>query len=247
MKLIPGLVSATFKDRSVEEVIALAVKAGLKAIEWSEGHHVPVDNILEAGRIGALTAISGLKTAEYGSYYKLGMGMDIEPRLHAAQALGTNIVRIWAGEKASSAVSAAERKEMIDEARMIADKAAESGLTIVLEWHKNTLTDTNDSGLDFIDEVCRDNFRTLWQPSMLMDVPERVRGIQMLGDRIINLHVFYWDSTGRRPLSEGQTDWKSYSEALPEDWEGYALLEFVKDNTTEQFVEDASVLHQWIG
>ena len=43
MKLIPGLVSATFKDRSVEEVIALAVKAGLKAIEWSEGHHVPVD------------------------------------------------------------------------------------------------------------------------------------------------------------------------------------------------------------
>ena len=130
---------------------------------------------------------------------------------------------------------------------MIADKAAESGLTIVLEWHKNTLTDTNDSGLDFIDEVGRDNFRTLWQPSMLMDVPERVRGIQMLGDRIINLHVFYWDSTGRRPLSEGQSDWKSYSEALPEDWEGYALLEFVKDNTTEQFVEDASVLHQWIG
>ena len=132
MKLIPGLVSATFKDRSVEEVIALAVKAGLKAIEWSEGHHVPVDNILEAGRIGALTAISGLKTAEYGSYYKLGMGMDIEPRLHAAQALGTNIVRIWAGEKASSAVSAAERNAG-------GDFPGNRGLPVYRHFHRHRL------------------------------------------------------------------------------------------------------------
>ena len=244
MKLIPGLVSATFKDRSVEEVIALAVKAGLKAIEWSEGHHVPVDNILEAGRIGALTAISGLKTAEYGSYYKLGMGMDIEPRLHAAQALGTNIVRIWAGEKASSAVSAAERKEMIDEARMIADKAAESGLTIVLEWHKNTVTDTNESGLNFLKEVSMSNFKTLWQPTQALSIPERIEGLEALQEYLVNLHVYYWDDSGRRPLSEGAEIWREYLDCV--SGEHYALLEFVKDNTVEQFLSDAKTLHELI-
>ena len=34
--LIPGIVSATLKEKSAEDVIALCLKAGLEAIEWSE-------------------------------------------------------------------------------------------------------------------------------------------------------------------------------------------------------------------
>lgn len=247
MKLIPGLVSATFKDRSPEEVIDLAVRAGLSGIEWSENWHIPADNLLECARIGALTAISGLRTVEYGSYYKLGKGMDFRPRILAAAALGTRTIRIWGGEKASSELSSDERRALVEEARRVADEAADSGMTVALEWHRNTVTDRNLSGLKFIDEVGRDNFRTLWQPSPEMNTEERAEGIRMLGKRIVNLHVYYWDSTGRRPLAEGKDDWKAYSEALGDDFSGCALLEFVKDNTTEQFMEDASVLHQWIG
>ena len=39
--IVPGIVSATFKTKSVEDVLSITKKAGLAAIEWSENHHLP--------------------------------------------------------------------------------------------------------------------------------------------------------------------------------------------------------------
>lgn len=246
MNIRKGIVSVTFKNLSVEAVIDLAVKAGLSGIEWSEGHHVPAEDTAEAARIGALTAISGLRTVEYGSYYKLGEGMDFRPRMLNAAALGTRTIRIWGGVKPSAELAADERATLVREAQRIADEASAMGMDIVIEWHRNTVTDTNESGLSFLEEVGRDNFRTLWQPSMAMDEEERKRGIRMLGKRIANLHVFHWDASGRRPLSEGKEEWKGYTKALCDDFSGYALMEFVKDDAPEQFLEDAAALSSWL-
>ncbi len=242
--LIPGIVSATFKNRSVEEVIALASKASLKAIEWSEGHHVPESDLPESSRIAALTALNGLKVAAFGSYYKLGQGMDFIPRILTAKALGASVIRIWGGDKPSSALTQEERSAFVEEAKAIAKLAACEGLTVALEWHKNTVTDTNESGLSFLDEVGMDNFRTLWQPTMALSVPERIEGLKALGSRLVNIHVYYWDSTGRRPLIEGRDDWKKYLECVSGDH--YALLEFVKDDSEKQFLEDAETLLSWL-
>lgn len=246
MKILPGLVSATFKTKTPEEVIALAVKAGLKGIEWSENHHIPEKDYHYASKVGSLTAISGLKIVQYGSYYRLGQGMDFKCRILNAQALGAKTIRIWGGNKPSNKVTEAEWASMVQEAKTIADLAKDAKLIVALEWHKNTVTDTNQSGLRFLQDVDRSNFRTLWQPNLAMPQKQREDGICVLGSKIVNLHIFHWDQSGRRPLSEGKEEWQGYFDALQPNYEGWALLEFVKDDSTEQFLKDAETLKNWL-
>ena len=41
MRIRPGLCSITFRDLSVDDVVALAADAGLAGIEWGADRHVP--------------------------------------------------------------------------------------------------------------------------------------------------------------------------------------------------------------
>ena len=131
--LIPGIVSATFKEKSAEDVIALCLKAGLKAIEWSENWHIAEGDVEEAARIASLTAMNGLSVAAFGSYYRLGEHMDFSSRILCAKALGADVIRIWGGGKPSSELTDCERASLVEEARSISSMAEKDGLTIALE------------------------------------------------------------------------------------------------------------------
>jgi len=67
--LIPGLVSVTFRQLTVEEIGELATECGLQAVEWGGDVHVPPGDFAAARR--ALD--TGLKVAAYGSYYRAGV------------------------------------------------------------------------------------------------------------------------------------------------------------------------------
>ena len=162
-----GLVSATFKGLEVQQVLRIARNAGLQAIEWSENHHIPCGDEAFASTVGKLTADAGLEIAGYGSYYRLGQGTDILPSLRTAKAIGAKQVRIWAGTKASADVCAEERKALVKELVQACRTASDMGIVLNLEWHKNTLTDTNESGLALLRETACDNLHTLWQPTMI--------------------------------------------------------------------------------
>ena len=151
--IVPGIVSATFKTRSVEDVLSITKKAGLAAIEWSENHHLPKGDLAFAERVSSLTKESGLEIAGYGSYYRLGQGMDIRPSIDTALALGTNNVRIWAGGKASDDLERGERDSLLSELREAVSIAERNKVVLNLEWHKNTLTDKNQSGLDVLSSL----------------------------------------------------------------------------------------------
>ena len=242
--IIPGLVSVTLKAKPVEEVIALALRAGLSAIEWSENHHLPKGDEAFAERVGNLTRESGLEIAGYGSYYRLGEGMDIRESLGTAAALGASQVRIWAGSRPSSALSPEERKALIDELSDAVKTAEGYGMVLNLEWHKNTLTDENLSGLDVLKSVSSPFLRTLWQPTQALSFASRCEGLEMVLPFLSYFHVYYWDESGRRPLEEGTDHWKKYFSVLDAKKDYYALLEFVKGDSEEQFIEDAAVLKE---
>ena len=55
-KGISGMTSVTFRKKTVEQIIAIAVKANLKGIEWGSDVHVPVGNIDRARQVGEMTA-----------------------------------------------------------------------------------------------------------------------------------------------------------------------------------------------
>lgn len=242
--LVPGIVSATFKTESVDYVIASAVENGLCAVEWSENHHIRKGDLAFARETAEKTASAGLETAGYGSYYRLGEKMEIRESLDTAAALGARSMRIWAGGRPSSSLTEEEREALIEELGGAVGTASGYGITLNLEWHKNTLTDTNESGLDVLERVRSPYLGTLWQPTQALSFAERKKGLEMIKDYLSYLHVYYWDESGRRPLSEGVNHWREYFSLLDENKKYYALLEFVRNDSREQFDEDAAVLRK---
>lgn len=247
--IISGAVSATFRDKTAEDIIRFCVEAGLKAVEWSENAHVMPDDRDGAEALYEKTREAGLMVAAYGSYYKLGQNEDIEKTFEAslvsAEALHAPLIRVWAGTEASWLVPDERRKEMAREAGIICRMAQEKGMKVALEWHRNTLTDTNESALKFLKEVNHENLYCLWQPTLALSMEEKIEGLDLLGDRLLNLHIYYWPEDGvRRPLKEGAHIWRQYLEHVDKTKDRFGLLEFVMDNTREQFLKDAETLHE---
>lgn len=239
-----GLVSATLKGHPIDEVIDLAVRCGLEGIEWSENHHLAKGDERQAKETRLKCLDKGLEIASYGSYYRLGQHMDFRPSLRSAKALGAKYVRIWAGKKPSLSVGPDEWDNLVREAKDAARQAEDLGLVVTTEWHKNTLTDRNESGLRLLQEVDSPAFKTFWQPTMALGVPERCEGLDMIGPWLTNVHVYYWDEKGREPLSWGKEDWARYRSHISGDH--WALLEFVKGDAIAQLEEDAKTLKEWL-
>ena len=245
-----GIVSATFRKKTPEEIISLANEAGLSAVEWSEDCHVFSGDAFGSLKLRDACARAGLEIAAYGSYYRLGTADNIEeafvPRVISAEALGAPLIRVWAGGKPSAEVGAEEFGKLAGEASIIAGIADLHGIKVAFEWHRNTLTDTNESAAKLLAAANHPNLYCLWQPTPGLTEEQREAGLRQLGDRLLNLHVYYWEEGKRRPLSEGSEYWKRYFSNADTARDRYALLEFVMDDTREQFLEDARTLLGWL-
>lgn len=103
-----------------------------------------------AKKVSEITKKAGLEVSSYGTYYRLGQNMDIEPYLETAGVLGTDILRIWAGNCGSAEIPPELRKSMIAEAKEVCKKASEYGKQIHFEYHRYTITDTVESAMELI-------------------------------------------------------------------------------------------------
>ncbi len=250
----PGLVSVTFRKLSVIEVIALVAKAGVVGIEWGGDIHVPCGQIAVAKEVGRQTRDAGLTAAAYGSYYRMGVtGPEVFSQvIDTAVALGTKIVRVWAGGAGSAASDTATRDRVVADGRRISELAGAAGLTLACEWHGNTLTDATASSKAFLAAVDHPAFKTYWQPHSKMPAEQCLIDMETALPRLAGLHLFYWDATtaDRRPLAEGAADWKRYlrkAQTIPGAGAGkFALLEFVRNDDPAQFLTDAAELKRWL-
>ena len=246
--IIPGMVSATFKDKSVEQIIQLCTSANLRAIEWSENVHIMPGDPKGALTLYEMTKSAGLEIAAYGSYYRLGEYENPKEvfsiSLQSAVALKAPVIRVWAGTRPSTEADDTYRNKLAKEALLLSNLAQKEGIKVAFEWHKNTLTDTNDSAMLLLEAAGADNLYCLWQPTAALNMEERTKGIQMLGNRLLNFHIYYWKEGVRRPLAEGVGEWEQYLSEVNCNRNRYGLLEFVMDNLEEQFMEDVKILHQ---
>ena len=241
-----GLVSVTFRQFSPEKVIEIAAANGLQGIEWGGDLHVPPNDFSNARKIGELTRKSGLEIAAYGSYFRLGQDEDFENIMQAAKVLQTKIIRVWAGTIGSKDASEKYRQKVVEESKKIADRALSYGISVVYEFHSETLTDTAESCFDLLEKADRPNLKTYWQPIVAKNVKENLRDIKILSPFIAGVHVFHWNKENRLKLSEGSGDWQKYLSELKE-MNGFALLEFVKDDNRENLAADAETLKRIIG
>jgi sugar phosphate isomerase/epimerase len=251
--LIPGLVSITFRPLKPEEIIPLVVKAELQSIEWGGDVHVPPGDVARAREVGRLTREAGLMVAAYGSYYRLGVtGPDVVPFervLASAVGLGAPTIRVWAGNKGSADCTAEERHAIVEDALRVAEIAARSGITVSLEYHGNTLTDTRESVQSLLKELAHPNLEFLWQPTNGASFEDCATRLVEVLPRLRNVHVFHWWPTylERHPLAEGEARWRTYIELVRESGRAVDfLLEFVDKDLPEQFLADAATLRRFL-
>ena len=252
-RILPGLVSVTFRKLSPAEIVALVRRAGLSGIEWGGDIHAPHGDVIRAREVRQRTIDAGLRVAAYGSYYRAGGGNPDNPDfarvLESAVALGAPTIRVWPGGIGSAKLDSDGRKRVVNDLLRIADLAAQAGLSISTEFHDGTLTDTNDSARLLLDEARRPNLFTCWQPHNGEPTPECVSGLRAVLHRVSNIHVFHWWPTAaqRHPLADGSARWAEFWRELATlEGERFALLEFVRDDAESAFLEDAATLRSWL-
>ena len=241
-----GIVSVTFRKLMPREIIDLTVKAGLDGIEWGGDIHVPHGDIKKAKEVCKMTKEAGLKTASYGSYYRVGTHKEeipFEKVLDSAIALESPMIRVWAGNIGAQKADEKWWEKVVDDTLRIADTAKKAGKMISFEYHRNTLTDTYSSAVKLMNMIDKEKVRVYWQPSTDLDTDGNICALENISSWLSNIHAFYWDKDGRQPLIKGKDVWDKYIEVIEGiNGDRYCLLEFVKDDSTEQFLEDAGTL-----
>jgi hypothetical protein len=244
----PGLVSVTLRHLSPDQVVAIASSAGLAAIEWGGDVHVPHGDLAAASLVAGLTSRAGLSVSAYGSYYRLGHSPPslAEAVVATAGRLGAPVIRVWAGRRGSAQADASDRARVRDDALRLADLASGIGIGIgiVLEYHRETLTDTRASTAALLDEARPAGVRSLWQPQPERSVAENAGDLRALLPDLANLHVFAWDADRSRLAlvahRERWAAWLAVAAEAPGD--RYASLEFVPGDDPTQVLVDAAVL-----
>jgi sugar phosphate isomerase/epimerase len=249
-----GLCSITFRKHTSGEVISLVAEAGLDGIEWGSDVHVPPGNLENARAVGRQTRNAGLSVAGYGSYWfafdKNQQPEPFEPLIEAATALGAPVIRVWAGSL-HLGKSPDYFETVVEKSRAFAEAASQAHIKVAYEYHPGTFTETLDGTQKLLAAVNHPNLYTYWQSPHRSDLTQRLTEIAALNDRLLNLHVFHWEYTGAPPfprlaLADGSDLWKTCLAAIDPAVERFALLEFVRDDSSEQFKADAAALKSWL-
>ncbi|WP_159065062.1 sugar phosphate isomerase/epimerase family protein [Thaumasiovibrio subtropicus] len=245
----------TFRNSDVAQVIALAQQGGLSGIEWGSDRHVPVGDLEHAAQVNAQMAAAGLLTSAYGSYFVVGRDSlsEWQACLATAQALGAPLIRVWAGNQPSEAFTTEQLADFFTQLAEMLTMAEPFGIAIGLEFHARTLTD-NNAAIDLIlDRLDHPLLQIYWQPPHDCTIAYRNAGLEALlaRNKLANVHVFYWvreeDEIVRKPLRDGQGEWRTYLETLLQAARStWVSLEFVLGDDHAQFLKDARVLRHLI-
>ncbi|WP_405866098.1 sugar phosphate isomerase/epimerase family protein [Streptomyces sp. NBC_00005] len=249
MTLRLGLCSVTLRHLDVAGVLAAAVEAGLDCVEWGADIHVPAGDEAVAVAVRTATEEAGLAVASYGSYYRAG---HTEPSafdgvLRSAVLLGAPRIRIWAGTTGTDDTSPDARAAVIRDTRRAVALAADAGVQLAYEFHRNTLTDGADRTLRLLDDIDHPGVRTYWQPPLDVPDADALFGLDTLIDRVAAVHAFsWWPGTTRHPLSSRTELWRAaLSRLRAHDGPLDVLLEFVPDNDEKVLVREARTLRSF--
>lgn len=251
--LLAGLCSISFRNLDAESVLRMAIDCGLDCIEWGSDVHAPAADPRGAAALAKRCNDAGLCCPSYGSYFFAGQNdaSELSPLLDTTRALGASTIRIWAPFGIDSSAAADERGRIADAVRVAAAMAAEQDLSVALEFHPGTLTETAASTVALLEDA-GDNVFSYWQPAPGASAEHSLSELALVRRRLAHLHVFSWDPTpdDRHPLDHLESMWRSalFEAARDRAFAGprCAYLEFLPDDDPQALRRDAAVLIRWI-
>lgn len=242
-----GLVSVSFRRLSPEEVLRAAAAAGLKFIEWGSDVHAPRDDRERLTQLRAMQDRFGVACCSYGTYFRLGVTPlgELPGYIAAAKMLGTRILRLWCGERSAVEYTQEQREYLISQCRAAARMAEEEGVTLCLECHIRSYTETKEGALELMQAVDSPAFRMYWQPNQFRTVAQNLEYAHAISRFVTHIHVFQWKGKERFPLKTGLAEWRSYLDRFSQDH--LLLLEFMPDDEIGSLPEEANALAQLTG
>lgn len=246
-----GLVSLSFNDHSIIDVVRLVANNCLQSIEWSGDRHVPVGEVELAKRVRQITESHALEVAAYGSHYRAGFGegngYPFDAVLQTAVALGAPTIRVWAGNQSPDRASFNLCNDVNADLNRIATLAQRYGIAIAVEMQLITLAETAEAAKRIMDSVRHRNLSIIWK--MRTDVLPEVNTDDLIKllPLISDFRVSYNRRGDRRPLHEGESAWKGWLHKLKRDkGDRYALLENIAHDDVEQLAQDSQKLRDWV-
>lgn len=239
-----GLVSISFRSLSPEEIIREVKNAGLSCIEWGSDIHAPCDDTEKLKRIASLQNQYGISCCSYGTYFRLGVNdtEELQKYIDAAKILGTDVLRLWCGDKSTGEYSEDEEKHLFGECKKASEIAEKNGVTLCLECHNGTYTELKEGAIKLMKEINSPALRMYWQPNQFTSSDENKRYARLLSSFTKNIHVFNWTSTDRFPLSQAVSLWKEYLTYFNKNQT--LLLEFMPDDSIDSLITEAESLRK---
>lgn len=256
--MLVGLCSVTFRTLEPTEVIDVAARAGVDVIEWGGDVHVPPakaspdEAIDRANRVRDETASAGIVPGSYGSYLRTDPPPPdqlVEGVCATARAAGATNLRVWATGDDVEAVAAT--------LGAIATTAFHHGLTVGLEYHPGTRTETAAGAAELLARVSAGDgpgVDTYWQPDPKLSDDDNLQALTTVLPWLRHLHVFRWDRDGGRlPLASGESMWRSALDLVREHDRSFlvsphrvAFLEFVPDDDPAVLAGEVATLRSWV-
>lgn len=242
-----GLVSISFRGQTAEQIVRAVKNAGLTCVEWGSDVHAPCKELDKLEEIAALQQQHGIQCSSYGTYFRLGSDdvAQLSDYICAAKKLGTNILRLWCGNKDADSVLPEEKEKLFADCKAAAVLAEKENVILCLECHNYTYTQTKEGALELMQYVNSSAFRMYWQPNQFRTIAENMEYAQLLKDYIIHIHVFQWKGNDRFPLSDGIEEWRGYLGKIGS--KHTLLLEFMPDDQIETLPREADTLKQIAG
>lgn len=241
-----GLVSVSFRRHSPIQILSAMKETKLSCIEWGSDIHAPCKDVQRLHELAELQRQYNITCCSYGTYFRLGTDdiNELEDYAAAAKILGTDILRIWCGDKRSSLYSESEKQEFLERAKNSAILAQKLGVKLCMECHNNSFTETLDGALTLMETVNSRHFRMYWQPNQFVNKQTNIQYIQTISPYVENVHVFNWQGNNKYPLSQSVNTWKEYLSRLAAPRN--LLLEFMPDDKIESLTQEAKALCQII-
>ena len=239
--MLLGITSDMLNSLTADEIILLAKKHQLTAVEWND-RHIPIGNIAEAKRIASLAQNAGIKSLGYQPSYNpmADNSLQFEDILQTAVALQTSVITL-------SPFLHTEKNDLtdyIEAVQKLADIAATADCEICLSCCADSYLDSYIHIHQFIKQVNRLSVSVNWQPNRTSSLLYNIYELKMLAPYVHHVYIVYSDPSEQHaaPIVEGQDEWQQYLKVLSGN--GKALL--FKHYLPESFSSECSLMQDWI-
>lgn len=237
-----GLVSVSFRSLEPKQIVKLCKENGLSFVEWGSDVHAPCSDSARIDEIIELQKKYDIKCSSYGTYFKIGVNdvSELNAYIEAASALGTNILRLWCGDKNYTDMTAEEREHIISESRKAAKITEARGVTLCMECHNKTFTNCLEGALELMQSVNSTCFQMYWQPNQFRTLEENLEYAKKIAKFVKVIHVFNWEGKNKYPLAEAIDIWQRYLSFF--DGSQKLLLEFMPDGSPDSLGAETEAL-----